>query len=157
MTILDKLEKGKINASFVQTDITKLLLRSIDSKKLKWGDINLTLHGSRVLKATDSFFLEIVINELLDNSCRYKSSKVGVSINTSGENTRIMVEDDGEGIEKDELAKVFEPYFRIKKHRRRSNRAGLGLTTVEAITNKLEGKIKLDSSPNWGTKVELTL
>jgi len=122
---------------------------------MKWSDTKISLHGSRVLKATDSFLLELVLNELLDNSCRYKSSNVNVSIDTNGGKTRIAIKDDGEGIEKDELARVFEPYFRIKKHRQRNNRAGLGLTTVDTIAGKLEGGVKLQSNPSWGTNVEL--
>jgi signal transduction histidine kinase len=155
MTILDKLARGKIKPSFVQIDVTKLLLKSIDNKRLKWPETTLSLHGSRVLCATDGFFLELIINELLDNACRYKSSKVDLTIDRTDTKTRISLKDDGEGIEPDELAKVFEPYFRIKKHRQRNNRAGLGLTTVEKLTNTLDGDVKINSHPNWGTGVEI--
>lgn len=155
MTVLDKLEKGKLKPSFIRTDITKLMLRIMDNKRLRWSDTKLNLHGKLVAKATDSFFLEIILNELLDNSCRYKSLNVDLSIDETDTKTRIQIVDDGEGIEPDELSRVFEPYFRIKKHVARNNRAGLGLTTVDKITNSLDGKVKLDSHPDWGTKVEL--
>ena len=157
MTLLDKLQKGQILPSFVQTDITKLLYNSITNKRNKWPGADLSLHGQYLCHATDSFFLELVISELLDNSCRYRSSHIKVFVDQAKTKTRIIVADDGEGIEKDELPKVFDPYFRIKKHQLRSRRAGLGLTTVREVASKLNGQVKLDSSPEWGTRVELVI
>jgi signal transduction histidine kinase len=98
MTILDKLEKGKIKPSFIRTDITRLLHRVMQSKNYKWPQAKLDLHGRRVVKAADSFFLEIVFNELLDNSCRYLSDSIDLNIDTAGEKTRIQFIDNGEGI-----------------------------------------------------------
>jgi len=159
MTLLDKIQRDAIKPSFVRTDLSKLLYRTIDSRRYKWASsgVRINLHGERILKSTDGFFLEMIFGELLDNACRYRSKDVDVSIATAGNKTKFTVKDDGEGIEKDELSQVFDPYFRIAKHRARGRRAGLGLTTVKAITNKLDGEVKLDSNPNWGTEVQLVI
>lgn len=155
--LLDKIQKGKLTPTFIQTDVTKLMYEAITAKQYKWSGVNLSLHGARTMRATDTFFLSMIMSELLDNSCRYRSDAVTVSVDAAGDKTRVQIIDDGEGIEPSELAHVFEPYFRIKKHRQRNRRAGLGLTTVQAITDQLEGKIKLDSHPDWGTKVEIII
>lgn len=159
LTLMDKIQRNDLKPGFVRTDITKTILRTIDSRRYKWAasGVKLSLHGERIVRATDSFFLEMIVGELLDNACRYRSKDVNVSVATTGSNTRLIIVDDGEGIEEAEVPLVFDPYYRIAKHRIRGRRAGLGLTTVKAITNRLDGDIKLTSSPNWGTQVEVTI
>lgn len=159
MTLLDRIQRNTIRPTFVRTDVTKLMHRTIESRRYKWSHngVRINLSGERVVRATDGFFLEMVIGELLDNACRYKSKDVDVMIDTAGDRTKLTIKDDGEGIEPAELSQVFDPYFRIAKHRARNRRAGLGLTTVKAVTNKLEGDVKLDSNPNWGTRVEILI
>lgn len=65
---------------------------------------------------------------------------------------QISIEDDGPGIEKSDLAKIFDPYFSTK-----SKGHGLGLTTSFAIIQRHGGQIHVESEPEQGTTFRILL
>ena len=69
-----------------------------------------------------------------------------------GRYVKIRVEDKGEGIAEEHLAKIFDPYFTTK-----SKGSGLGLTSCYSIIRKHEGHISVESQPGRGTLFEILL
>ncbi|MEW6601103.1 MAG: ATP-binding protein [Nitrospirota bacterium] len=69
-----------------------------------------------------------------------------------GNYVKIVIEDQGVGIEKDNLKKIFDPYFTTKDMGR-----GLGLTTTYSIINKHGGHISADSEVGEGTTFTILL
>jgi len=65
---------------------------------------------------------------------------------------KISIEDDGEGIEQENLQKVFDPFFSTRKMGR-----GLGLSIAHSVIKKHGGHIKIDSKAGIGTIVEIYL
>lgn len=65
---------------------------------------------------------------------------------------KISIEDDGEGIEQENLQKVFDPFFSTKQMGR-----GLGLSIAHSVIKKHGGYIKIDSKAGIGTIVEIYL
>jgi signal transduction histidine kinase len=65
---------------------------------------------------------------------------------------RISVCDTGKGIKKENLAKIFEPYFTTTE-----TGTGLGLTQVYKIVREHQGEITVDSAPDGGTEFRITL
>lgn len=63
---------------------------------------------------------------------------------------RLVVADNGGGMSRDVLDKIFEPYFTTKPHGQGS---GMGLTTVHGLVKSLKGQINVDSIPGSGTTV----
>ncbi len=73
-----------------------------------------------------------------------------------GKYVKICLTDEGLGIEKQYLDKIFDPYFSTKE--KNSNKgAGLSLAIVHSIINKHEGKITVESAPGRGTTFTLYL
>lgn len=62
----------------------------------------------------------------------------------------ISVRDNGAGIERDDLPRVFDPFFTSKTHG-----AGLGLTIVNRIVSSHGGEVKIYSTPDVGTEVRI--
>jgi len=73
-----------------------------------------------------------------------------------GKYVKISVSDNGVGIPKDKLDKIFDPYF--STHKQPSNKGqGLGLTTVYATVKRHKGDIRVDSEPGKGTTFSIYL
>ncbi len=78
------------------------------------------------------------------------SVDVGMDYNT--ENTRITISDTGPGINEEDLARIFDPYFTTK-----SSGTGLGLAIVHNIVDAHKGDIRVQSRLGIGTSVTITL
>lgn len=75
-----------------------------------------------------------------------------VSITEAGGFTRIDFQDTGQGVQPDDLPKIYQPYFTTKK-----TGTGLGLAISKRIIEAHEGKIEINSSPGVGTGVRISL
>jgi len=65
-----------------------------------------------------------------------------------------VVEDTGQGMSEDTLAKAFDPFFTTKPP---GSGTGLGLATVYGIVAQAGGTIAIDSNPERGTRVAIEL
>ena len=75
-----------------------------------------------------------------------------VRSDTDSQRLRIMIRDTGRGIEKNDLAHIFDPYFTTKQAG-----TGLGLAIVHKIIESHNGEIKVESKPDLGTSVIILL
>jgi len=75
-------------------------------------------------------------------------------VNIFGKFVYLEIEDNGRGIKKEDIYKIFDPYFTTKKEG-----TGLGLAIVEKIINEHQARIKCESEPKKGTKfiIEFTV
>ena len=69
---------------------------------------------------------------------------------------RISIQDQGDGIPREHLNKIFDPYFSTKPKKGQKG-MGLGLATTYAIVEKHGGHIAMDASPGEGTTVNIYL
>jgi signal transduction histidine kinase len=70
---------------------------------------------------------------------------------------KITVHNDGPAIPPDELARLFQRFFRSRTVRGEAGGLGLGLTICRAIVQAQGGEIGVDSAPDRGTSVHFTL
>jgi signal transduction histidine kinase len=67
----------------------------------------------------------------------------------------IVVEDHGKGLEKGELSRIMEPFYRVDKSRSRDNGgSGLGLSICARICEVHGAKLEMESEPGSGTKAK---
>jgi PAS domain S-box-containing protein len=99
-----------------------------------------------------NLFLNAVTHAFLDG----KGGVVDIEVRSSGkDDVEIVFSDDGCGMDLDVRRKAFDPFFTT---RRDHGCTGLGLHIVHTVvTNCLGGRINLDSEPNEGTKIRITL
>lgn len=103
--------------------------------------------------------MRIILANLIANSIKYQREDNGdkwvkVEITTDKQKAEILVEDNGIGIEQEQLERVFEMFHRASH---KSIGSGLGLYIVKDSVESLDGDIKMSSQPNKGTRVEITL
>lgn len=111
---------------------------------------------------TDAVALEIVIKNLLDNAAKYSKDPVDVRVSArveSGGRLVLEVKDNGIGIAKKQLGRVFERFYRVDDEAvRRRRGTGLGLFVVSALVRNLDGKVSAHSDgPGCGTTMRVML
>jgi signal transduction histidine kinase len=94
---------------------------------------------------------------LIDNAVKY-GTRATVKVERSAGAARVRIRDAGPGIAKAELARVFEPFYRVETSRsRESGGTGLGLTIARNITEQHGGTLSLANHPEGGLEVTLVL
>ncbi|MFI5132251.1 MAG: sensor histidine kinase [Chitinophagales bacterium] len=121
--------------------------------------ITLALNAEEPFLSANKDYLIIVIINLLDNAIKY-SKEPHIIVKTRNNNNRIIlsVEDNGIGIEKKNIQKVFKKFFRIRKDDTYASKGfGLGLSFVRKIVHAHGGKIKVESIPGKGSTFAIDL
>ena len=102
----------------------------------------------------DIGMMQRVLENLLENALRYtpKGGCVSVSLNEENDKVQVKVADTGCGIPDDELAHIFDRFYRLEKSREsNADNAGLGLAIVKRIIELHGSQIKAESEQNKGT------
>jgi two-component system phosphate regulon sensor histidine kinase PhoR len=114
--------------------------------------IELQQTNSELLYGDKDRFLQLVLN-LVENGIKYSnpgSTVIICSYSVSGDYV-LQVKDNGIGIPKDDIPRIFERFYRVDKARK-SGGTGLGLAIVKHIVKTFNGHIAIDSTINVGSK-----
>lgn len=158
------LARGENNKNIVKKD-------NFNLKKLIDDIVKETsmIDKNHIIKSDKSEDLEIfgdknlikeAIRIFVDNSIKYTDDGGTIKISSySGEKyVYIVIEDNGIGISKEDLEKIFDRFYRVDKSRsRESGGFGLGLSIAKYIIDTHEGEIKIYSKLNEGTIVSIML
>ncbi|MCB0497820.1 MAG: PAS domain S-box protein [Cyclobacteriaceae bacterium] len=157
------------------TDYSRNLRLKTNNQKVDFKELATDIFNSLVYMSTDEidfsvstkgnydFYsdvdrLRLILSNLISNSIRYRSTRrkpsIKIEVRKKKEEATIEVIDNGIGIEKKYQKKVFEMFFRANDQ---NTGSGLGLFIVKETTDKLKGKIKLDSEAGKGSTFTLEL
>ncbi|MGD9160084.1 MAG: ATP-binding protein [Desulfobacteraceae bacterium] len=124
-------------------------------------DIKIKLECDESIDAKiNSSLLEQAVVNLLDNAIKYSDSGKKVTIKgiMDENNVKIEVADQGKGIEKEHLPRLFERFYRVDKARsRKLGGTGLGLAIVKHIMQTHSGTISVESTPGKGSIFKMVL
>lgn len=96
-----------------------------------------------------------VLNNLIQNvTVHSHADKINISLSNQDGNMKIVVADNGVGIEKDDLKHIFERLYKCDKGRSEKG-SGLGLSIVHQLVEKMNGTITAESTPGNGTMFAL--
>lgn len=101
-----------------------------------------------------------IVYNLCDNAVKYSNpgGSVRVSVSPEGQETILTVSDNGFGIPKESLDRIFERFYRVdKSHSKDVGGTGLGLSIVKHAVNIHRGDIKVQSKTGEGTTFIVTL
>lgn len=164
----DLLELSQLESDGLQVDCSSLELRPLVESSLasfqgvarqKQIELECMVHGSTPVWA-NAKGLEHVLGNLLQNAINYcpQGSHVRVSASSDGEEVRLDVADDGPGIAKEHLDRVFERFYRVDTGRSRSvGGTGLGLSIVRHWVEAMGGSVRVSSEVGKGTTFHVTL
>ncbi len=102
--------------------------------------------------------LEIIIGNLLSNAIKYSKTKGKINIGTQiiKDHLEIYIEDQGQGLDDEQKQNIFKRFNRLSRHNKIQG-AGIGLTLVKEITELNDGKIKVSSVINHGSRFSVLL
>jgi signal transduction histidine kinase len=105
---------------------------------------------------SDPYQLRQVLINLLTNAVHAsdRGGKITVTVKDKGDDVTLTVIDNGQGIPKENLDKIFEPFFSTKSP---GQGTGLGLFVTRGILDKLGGKIEVESQIGHGARFCVTL
>ena len=100
-----------------------------------------------------------MITNLIDNAIKYsREPTIGIYTGNSTDFTYFTVTDNGIGIEKKQLKKIFNRFFRVKHEETYNAKGfGLGLSFVKKIVDAHDGKIKVESTTGQGSRFTISL
>ncbi|OGE24993.1 MAG: hypothetical protein A3J42_07375 [Candidatus Dadabacteria bacterium RIFCSPHIGHO2_12_FULL_53_21] len=160
----DSLSKENSANDFEEININELIKSSLDALRSKAQEkgIEVSFRADTDvcrLKA-NRFLLEQMFINLIDNAVKYTPENGKVEVRTSRENSHILAEisDNGIGIPKEHLPRIFERFYRVDKTRSRNlGGTGLGLSIVKHIVIMHGGKVEVQSEEGKGSKFSITL
>ena len=143
----------------LDTIIKNVALRNKDD--LLALNIDFKVDNCNLKVLTDSKWLEFIINQIVSNSIKYKKDKDAL-IEIIGKDYKdyitITIYDNGKGISKSDLPRVFNKTFTGANGRSASSKStGMGLYLCRELCNKLGHKIEIDSKKDEYTKVTITI
>ena len=116
-------------------------------------DINIQLKldkSADTMMLFDPSLMEKILNNLLNNAIRHCHQKIIISSEVTKNTVRLLVEDDGEGINEENQKQLFRPFFRIDKSRqRKTGGSGMGLALSKKMIELHGGTIEYQTS-KWG-------
>ena len=107
-------------------------------------------------------FTNVIFN-LLDNALKYRREDIPLSLVVStrdlpNDRLEISIQDNGIGIKKENLKKIFEKFYRVSTGNRHDVKGfGLGLAYVQKMITELKGDIRVESEINNGSIFIITL
>lgn len=127
------------------------------------GHINSALNAEDSIIHVDEMHFTNVIFNLLDNAVKYRREEVPIELtvttnNLSNDKLEITIADNGIGIKKEDLKKIFDKFYRVSTGNRHDVKGfGLGLAYVNKMVRELGGDIRVESELNEGTKFIIIL
>jgi len=166
LDMITKLEVGDLRLEYKTFNIIVLVKSVFELFEMKAAKKNISLifdreYEDEILVQADEEKIQQVLTNLIVNSIKYGREKgtTEVSIENLIKNKVIVrVTDNGEGISKEYLPRLFERFFRVDKSgSRKEGGSGLGLAIVKHIIEAHDEKIYIDSELNVGSEFSFTL
>ncbi len=166
LDMITRLEAGGLDLNKKNFDIVRLVRNVFDLCEMKAAKKNISLlfdidYSKPIMVYADMERIQQVLTNLVINSIKYgkQDGTTEISIEHLIKNRVIVrVTDNGEGIEKKHLARIFERFYRVDQSgSRREGGSGLGLSIVKHIIEAHNEKIYVESQISIGSEFSFTL
>ena len=160
------LDKQEVDLMLKPTHVHEVIRDIADNFKLqleeKNGKIDLELDSGKDLVDADEVHFPNLINNLLDNAVKYSKDNVAPEIKIStmanGVNMIIELQDNGIGMSRETIKKIFEKFYRAHTGNIHNVKGfGLGLSYVKTMVDAHGGNVKVESVPGRGSTFTIEL
>jgi signal transduction histidine kinase len=156
MLNLSKIEAGELDLKYSEFDVTQLLLNCMLTFEQEIEKKEIDILGFDSVKPTivyaDKDMIYQVMYNLIDNAVKFteQNGEITVSVERKlGGNVIISIKNTGEGIDSEEITRIFERFYKVDKSRSYDVKsAGLGLYLCKTIMDMHNGKIYAESEKN---------
>lgn len=159
-----RIEEGKSIQKIENLDCSEILQRTMELMRPSARDREVTIE-THIASGLPQFSgdrggMEAIFVNLISNAIKYtpKAGRIEITLNQAGRDIRFKVVDNGIGIARRDLDRIFEKFYRIKTEQTRSiSGSGLGLSIVKGIVDAHNGAIHVDSEVGKGTTFIVSL
>ncbi|MGP7815871.1 HAMP domain-containing sensor histidine kinase [Niallia sp. 01092] len=157
---LSKLDHPRSGSMIMPENVGEIIHHTVKDFHMLYKDFQFIekIQYTNLYGVTEQHFQQI-LTILLDNAVKYSPVKKEITIETMELRRKFVLKiaDNGIGIPKQDLPKVFDRFYRVDKARsREQGGTGLGLAIARKIVEYYEGEIVIESQEGVGTKVIVT-
>ncbi|MDA0525609.1 sensor histidine kinase [Methanococcoides alaskense] len=155
--------EGKYKYEFTALPVKRLIINSIEKARAQVSSNNILFRGDIPDNMPDIYGdeerLTTALNNIMDNSVKFMSEgEVIVSVQDEGDYIHLRIKDNGIGIPRDKVDKVFDSFYQVDGSLTRMyGGTGIGLNVSKRIIDVHNGKIWLKSLEGFGTTVHILL
>lgn len=163
LLLLSRLDSEKEPLHLSRVDLNRYMESILEPYRREAEKKGLRLLFTKAKDSTlriDQDKMRHVLDNLLTNALKYskESGEIRVRIRDGKEEIRIVIEDEGIGIPKEDLKRIFDRFYRVDKARSRAQGGtGLGLAIAKEFTELHGGRIEIESETDRGTTVTIIL
>jgi signal transduction histidine kinase len=157
MQLSDNFEMQEFSIS---KSVRELEYRLRKNAKAKSIDVNIFIDDQINCICANQFSIEQLLDNLLNNAIKYTNEKgrVGLRLEDKTDAILMQIYDSGIGIPADSISNIYQEFFRAENAKEFTrDGAGMGLSIVQEIVNKHQGKIWFESKENVGTTFYVNL
>jgi signal transduction histidine kinase len=160
---LARLDAGQEIAEFTECDVASLVESVVADLEpmasAKEQQLRLSVAPNACALVVDPAKLHDILRNLIENAINYTPAHGVIEIDADiyESNYRLRVRDNGPGIPSDDLARVFERFYRVDKSRARPGGTGLGLSIVKHLAHVLGGEVTAVNRAGGGAEFTVTL
>jgi two-component system phosphate regulon sensor histidine kinase PhoR len=152
-----RLENRAVELNILITAVADSMSLQLEKQK---ATIKLDLQAKNDVVFADELHLSNVLFNLIDNALKYCDGEAKIEISTQnlGKHVVCIVKDNGLGMSKDQIDKIFDQFYRIPTGNVHNVKGfGLGLSYVNTIVRLLKGQIKVKSEKYKGSTFEISI
>jgi len=159
---LSRIDGGALRPDFEVYDLAELLEPVIArlGPTLPAARLSVDLPADLPPVRVDAVYLDEAVTNLLDNAARHaRGAPVRIGASASDpDHVRLLVEDGGPGVPPEDIAHLFERFYRVRQTGEGSRRGmGIGLSVVKGLVEAMGGAVRADASTLGGLAIELSL
>ena len=162
LNLSTRLKNKELSLNKKATNIVSLLRNMVidilNDPKYPNRDIQFLVNEENITLEVDEILFRRAINNLIYNAVVHNNHdvKIVVSIEKK-EHTHIVIKDDGKGIKKEELERIFDRYYRGTNTGDAHKGSGLGMAIANDIIQAHDGEIIMNSEVGNGTMIEIQI
>ena len=147
--------ESKNNMKMEELEVEDLLFSIAENIRTNYRNkkIDIKMDIKVPLVQGDHRLIEQVLTNLIDNACKYSGENIELRLSSEkvGSKVQIKIADNGPGISKEHIQRIFERFYRVDASRETQRGTGLGLSIVKHIIAKHGGRIWAESDGIQGT------
>jgi signal transduction histidine kinase len=159
-----RIDSGNKEYEFEETNLVEIIRHSLEAYKFHIRDLGFEIESKMpeepVMIQIDKDAISQAFLNLLSNAVKYSEERKHIRVEISAETNSVLiaVSDQGIGIAKDELKKIYDKFYRVQNDMVKKPRgSGLGLTLTRHIVEAHQGKIEVESEPGRGSRFSIRL
>lgn len=138
--------------------LRNIVIDILNDPKYTNRDIQFHVNEENITLEVDEILFRRAINNLIYNSIVHNEHDVKIVVSIErNEHTHIVIKDDGKGIKKEELERIFDRYYRGTNTGAAHKGSGLGMAIANDIIQAHDGEIIVNSEVGHGTTIEIQI